>query len=542
MAKQKTQINSPNFLCPLSPEVTQATTVPEPTATYNLTEPLLEIFKEEPQLEIFEEEPILDFSIDALEPLNEVILEPKLEASIPHDTDPFLEVGLFCSLCLRPCTSDQVVDFSANPSGRDKLALLLGVEIELEQSARQSVICRSCWTMVETFVDFREGCRKAAAWRSRFALGLDGVGDDWLSKDQQEAMDWTRKMVQERVERIEMAEVEARNRQDLGANELSEKKLALKDERDCVEDASCPDSPEGPPKKASPSETNEWQLAVKLHTCSVCSANFTNSYHLREHRNKHLGIKPYECRKGNCNKRFHVYNQRAKHERKCKGKKSLNASVDRESSAAVEIILKVYPCSKCPRKFDTKAGFVTHNQKCKGPVESPPLSRCSICSMEFRFPKKLEAHMNKHNGIKPFKCRNDSCDKHFYGKVELKRHAEFCGKDKPICPLCGLQLSSRGGLYAHLKIHAGEPVAECDTCGKKFKSKKSLTRHQLVHSDERNYPCGECGKALKSANALTVHRRIHTKEKPFGCVICGQAFAYKCLVKPHMKKCHAGED
>ncbi|KAL1402473.1 hypothetical protein pipiens_006080 [Culex pipiens pipiens] len=516
MAKQKTQINSPNLLVPLPSAARQDSTVPEPcpepTATYNLTEPLLEIFKEEPQLEIFKEEPMLDIPPDALEPLIEVILVPKPEPPIPTDTDPFPEVDLFCSLCLRPCTSGQVVDFSAKPSGRDKLALLLGVEIELGQCA----ICRSCWTMVETFADFREGCLKAVAWRARFSFGLDEVGDDWLSKEK-----W---------------------RQDSGANELPEEKPALKDEHDWVEDASYPDSPEGPPKKDSPSETNELPLAVKLHTCSVCSANFTNSYHLREHRNKHLGIKPYECRKGDCNKRFHVYNQRAKHERKCKGKQSLNSSVDQESSAAEEIILKVHPCSKCPRRFDTKAGFLTHNQKCKGPVESPPLSRCSICSMEFRFPKKLEAHMNKHNGIKPFKCRTEGCDKHFYGKVALNRHAEHCGRDKPICPLCGLQLSSRGGLYAHLKIHAGEPAAECDTCGKKFKSRKSLTRHQLVHSDERNYPCGVCGKALKSANALTVHRRIHTKEKPFGCVICGQGFAYKCLVKPHVKKCHAGED
>lgn len=184
---------------------------------------------------------MLDIPTDALEPLNEVILEP----SIPTDTDPIPEVALFCSLCLRPCASDQVVYFSAEPSGRDKLALLLGVEIEVEQCA----ICRSCWTMVETFVDFREGCRKAAAWWSRFAFGLDGLGDDWLSKENMEVMARMRKVVQGHVVRIEVAEVEVRNRLNSDTNELPAEKPMLVDEQDWVEVASCPNSPEEPPKK-----------------------------------------------------------------------------------------------------------------------------------------------------------------------------------------------------------------------------------------------------------------------------------------------------
>uniref|UniRef100_A0A8D8N7D7 Zinc finger protein 728 n=1 Tax=Culex pipiens TaxID=7175 RepID=A0A8D8N7D7_CULPI len=557
--------------------------LPESTTVHNLTGPLLEVLKEEDPLPLVP--PV------TRQPLSEVLLvieEPKPEPTNPTGADPIPEVSLFCSLCLRPCASDQVVEFSTEPSwncldvasGRDKLALLLGVEMELEQCA----VCRSCWTMVETFGDFREGCLKAVAWRARFSFGLDGVGDDWLSKDQVEAMGWTRKVVQEHAERIEIAEVEARNRQDSGANELPEEKPVLEDEQDWgAEEANRPDSPEERPSetaeivekmeiigfscakckrkfetKAGASIHFEYckkpprkkPLAAKLHTCSVCSANFTQAYRLEEHLNRHSGIKPYVCRKGICNKPMYGNCQRRKHEKMCKGVNSSNPNVEQDTPEAFDVDITslnkqqektIYSCENCPRRFDTQGGLKNHASRCNERVERRKFHTCEICSMEFLCPQTLEAHMNKHNGIKPYKCKNESCGKHFYGKGELYRHNMLCGKDKPICPLCGVQLSSKGTLKAHMETHAEEPVAGCDTCGKKFKSTKSLKRHQAVHSDERNYPCGVCGKALKSANALYVHRRIHTQEKPYSCTVCGQRFAYKCLVKPHVKKCHAEE-
>ncbi|KAL1402476.1 hypothetical protein pipiens_006083 [Culex pipiens pipiens] len=146
-------------------------TLPETATVHILTEPLLEIFKEEPQLEV-------------VESLPDICTNPAESDSIP-------KVPLFCALCLRKCISGQLAEFATEPSGRDKLALLLGVDIELEQCT----ICRSCWTMVETFVDFREGCLKASAWRERYPFGLDGAGDDWMSKENLEVMARTRKVV-----------------------------------------------------------------------------------------------------------------------------------------------------------------------------------------------------------------------------------------------------------------------------------------------------------------------------------------------------------
>lgn len=213
--------------------------LPDSVTETNLTEPLLEVIKEEPQLDIPSTEQLYEVLL--------VVKEPK-----PEPAEPIPEVSLFCSLCLRPCTSDQVIEFSTEPSwngldvasGRDKLAPLLGVEIELEQCS----ICRACWTLVEMLADFREGCLKATAWRARFSYGLDLVGDDWLSKENLEVMARTRKEVQVHVERMEMAETEARNRQNLGTDEVLEEKPMLKDEKNWVEDASYPESLDELPK------------------------------------------------------------------------------------------------------------------------------------------------------------------------------------------------------------------------------------------------------------------------------------------------------
>uniref|UniRef100_A0A8D8IMM8 Zinc finger protein 235 n=1 Tax=Culex pipiens TaxID=7175 RepID=A0A8D8IMM8_CULPI len=489
--------------------VGQADPLPESTTVHNLTGPLLEVLKEESVPLV---PPV------TRQPLSEVLLvieEPKPEPTNPTGADPIPEVSLFCSLCLRPCASDQVVEFSTEPSwncldvasGRDKLALLLGVEMELEQCA----VCRSCWTMVETFVDFREGCLKASAWRERYPFGLDGAGDDWLSKENLEVMARTRKVVQEHVERIE----NARNRHELISDEIPEEKPMLADNQHSEEDVNYLLLPEEPPNDNSYTRTAEIldqtfscekcqrkfetefgmklhlrrcsrssktkSFAEKLYTCSICSVNFTKSTRLREHQNKHMGIKPYECRRENCNNRFHSTLDRFNHEKLCEGKKSLNLasdpSVERESSASnILDQLEIYSCSKCPKKFDSKDGLGNHTVKCDAAEKRqiPPL------------------------GIKPFKCRNESCGKHFYDSSELQRHTKLCGKKQ----------SSKTKLMAHVKIHT----------------------------------CNDCGKAYKTAHSLNGHRRsVHTQEKAFICALCGQALEYGCLV-PHMKKFHPTED
>ncbi|XP_039441482.1 zinc finger protein 420-like [Culex pipiens pallens] len=173
-----------------------------------------------------------------------------------------------------------------------------------------------------------------------------------------------------------------------------------------------------------------------------------------------------------------------------------------------------HSCKNCARVFDTKPAMLHHFNLCKNqPVAERKWHTCSICQANFSRPLQLRDHLNKHKGIKPYKCRKANCDAHFYGARARITHEHNCGS----VPL------------------------ECQVCGKVFKTKSRLTRHQTVHSEERNFPCSVCTKRFKSSYAASVHMRIHTQEKPFCCPVCAQGFAYKCLVKPHLEKCHASK-
>uniref|UniRef100_A0A8D8GZ91 Zinc finger and SCAN domain-containing protein 2 n=1 Tax=Culex pipiens TaxID=7175 RepID=A0A8D8GZ91_CULPI len=202
--------------------------------------------------------------------------------------------------------------------------------------------------------------------------------------------------------------------------------------------------------------------------------------------------------------------------------------------------IQVHSCPNCQQKFEGKNSMIIHLHYCRKstPNKSKKRFTCSICFADFNYQKNLQDHLNKHKGIKPYKCRRENCNHHSYTVKERIHHEKICGKDKPICPECGLQLASPDTLIAHLGTHraAAHP---CDICDKLFKSKKTLKKHRLIHAEDRVYfPCSVCEKSLKSMAALRVHMRIHTQEKPHACHICGQGFAYKCLVKPHIKRCH----
>lgn len=119
-----------------------------------------------------------------------------------------------------------------------------------------------------------------------------------------------------------------------------------------------------------------------------------------------LGSKEFECRKGNCKRRFFSMPSRKKHENNCKGMNLLEVSFGQESSATcsetmemqLSTEIRVYPCKNCPRKFDTEGGLSKHAWRCKEPDQNRQLHTCEICSMEFLNAKNLDAHMNKHNG------------------------------------------------------------------------------------------------------------------------------------------------
>ncbi|KAM8731245.1 general transcription factor IIIA, b [Acanthopagrus schlegelii] len=145
---------------------------------------------------------------------------------------------------------------------------------------------------------------------------------------------------------------------------------------------------------------------------------------------------------------------------------------------------------------------------------------CSFFDCKAKFSKswKLEAHLCKHTGLKPFSCEN--CDKSFCTRYQLSRH----------------ELS-----------HSGEKPHKCvaDGCSEAFVTTTSLKTHMArVHQRQKTqYKCDHqgCGKTFNKRNQLKAHQCEHQQILPFHCSFngCTREFPSHGKLKHH-EKTHAG--
>lgn len=180
---------------------------------------------------------------------------------------------------------------------------------------------------------------------------------------------------------------------------------------------------------------------------------------------------------------------------------------------------------------------------------------CSFpeCSAAYNKQWKLDAHLCKHTGVKPFPCEQSGCGKSFCDRYHLARHElTHTGEKHFVCTIEGCEeaFSTRSNLNRHVsRKHSQERktyVCTFDGCGLGFRKNNQLKLHLCEkHTQLPLYACTHEGCEMRFAvpSKLKRHEKVHkgypcTKED---CTFTGKTWTellrHKKESHQHVVKC-----
>ncbi|XP_076159603.1 transcription factor IIIA-like [Alosa pseudoharengus] len=167
----------------------------------------------------------------------------------------------------------------------------------------------------------------------------------------------------------------------------------------------------------------------------------------------------------------------------------------------------------CGKGFVTKYHLARHKLSHSG---VKPF-RCSEvdCTETFTTGQNLKKHMSrKHKPGHLYKCSYDGCGQEFRKNSQLKSHkSEHTQLLSFLCTFegCGRQLATSSGLRRHEKVHRGYPCSE-EGCSFVGKTWTELTKHRK-EMHRALHKCDQCDKSFHYTWFLRQHQRIHLKER-----------------------------
>ncbi|CAG2174379.1 unnamed protein product, partial [Oppiella nova] len=173
---------------------------------------------------------------------------------------------------------------------------------------------------------------------------------------------------------------------------------------------------------------------------------------------------------------------------------------------------------------------------------------------------QMKAHMNRHRGVRPYRCSHDSCVKEFSTETGLKLHVRVVHQQYTpfACDYdgCDKRFIHKSLLVKHVSSHTkvrkkggrrrNLDALKCDYigCGKVSKTPVNARRHRLTHTTDKPLKCAVdgCDYSCVKADQLSTHMNRHNNVRPHQCTGyegCRKAYFSASLLQRHVCTAHA---
>ncbi|XP_053692031.1 zinc finger protein OZF-like [Sabethes cyaneus] len=320
------------------------------------------------------------------------------------------------------------------------------------------------------------------------------------------------------------------------------KKLAIGKESSAEEDSDCEPSSAEESEKDQPTR-KRFYYGVKSNSspkrCCSCKEPLDTYERVQEHSDayhrsdritnpKEYGNRIFEC--SVCFKRFETKRLYLQHQRKM----------------YVDVL---HPCSRCEEEFANLFVLKKHikidHQKKFITTELEEIRKrsniCCACKEKFPTQNALKEHVDKvhyperifSDTTNTFEC--NVCYNRFKTQKYLKHHQLRLFKEKKfVCTLCGKVFREKVRLAEHENLHRKITKFECPFCPAKFAIKNSYDVHVKMHDAEECFKCEYCGKGFRKKTLLLSHLQIHSIDRPFKCQLCPVTFTRQNLLDAHI--------
>lgn len=128
----------------------------------------------------------------------------------------------------------------------------------------------------------------------------------------------------------------------------------------------------------------------------------------------------------------------------------------------------------------------------------------------------------------------------FDGKMNLKRHMNYCHILQKWCDIC--EKRPRHSFELHMLRYHSDKGHKCDVCDATFKTYSNLRAHMLIHSTEKKFLCAICGRSFISMTLCVRHEDfVHKDIRKFNCQYCERSFYFRYRLQDHINAFHTME-